>query len=673
MTERVIGPTGSKRRRRTLLLLPLAALAALMLAIMGSAANGPSPINFEIEGNLEAGAVATGTAVGSDWINLDSGNGGLGALQCPNNASSCSPGAVVDGPALGTGELFRDDLKVDPDHTTFTQGDKENDFANVTDPPPAGGVLTSDTPWHIVTGSVPPQKDDLFDIASNTYVAGTNSELDLGMLRTNNNGSSHVDFELNRLSWLPGSTDGVTCGTDTTGITGFKCPKRTEGDVLISFEISPSSTTPPVSVATRLFVWDLPGGTDANGHGRGSVDCQGPLTGNENTCPWEEITVPSNGSLAIVTAANAAEIPAGPWGSRLPDGTATSTIPPGGWFEAAIDLDRLGFPPSCPGFGTMSAKSRSSGSSVTSALTDLAGPFPVDLDVCGKITIIKDAQPNGAQDFSYTTTGGLTPSTFSLDDDADATLSNTKVYDQLSTGAYSVTEGAQGGGYTFSNASCVVDKTDSSSPTSATGGLTSNITLGNNGEVTCTYVNVLQRSLIISKVAKDASTSTTGNEPLGGVTFTISPDPTDGVGTLQVTDDGAGDQFATTVGKLCVNLGSTVSASSFSITETVPTGYAVVAPNPKTGIAPTSGTCATRGTTATADAAFVNTPLSTVTVTFSSQATGANGPATAANISCSPAGTTTEQGSADPAFDDTSESFADLSPGTVTCTINIDP
>jgi len=676
MTERVIGPTGSPRRRRTLLLLPLVALAALVLAIMGSAANSPAPVNFEIEGNLEAGDVGTagGTAVGSDWINLNAANGGQGALQCPGNAASCLPTAVVDGPAPGDGVLFRDDLKVDPDKTTFTQGDKENDFANVADPPPPGGVLQSDTPWHIVSGSVPPQKDDLFDIAANTFVAGNQAELDIGMLRTNNNGSSHVDFELNRLSWLPNSTTGITCATNQTGIAGFKCPVRTEGDFLISFEISPSSTTPPVEVFTRFFVWDLPGGTDANGHGRGSVDCQGPLTGNENTCPWEEITIPTN-PTAVLASANAAQIPAGPWGSRLPDGGPTSTIPPGGWFEVAIDLDRIGFAPSCPGFGTMSAKSRSSGSSVTSALTDLAGPFPVNLDTCGKLTIIKDAQPNGAQDFSYSSTGGLSPSTFNLDDDGDPTLSDRQIYDPLSPGTYTVTEGAQGGGYTFSSANCVVNTSDANDPTTATGGLTSTIHIGNGGEVTCTYINVLQRSLIISKVAKDASTPATGNEPLGGVAFTISPDPTDGVGTLQVTDDGVGDQFAGLAGKLCVNLGGTVSASSFDITESVPTGYAVVGPNPKTGVAPTSGTCASRGTGAAADAAFVNNPLSRFTINFDALVPGANATgATAASISCTGISPTPADPTPAPTtFDDDTEVYTNLAEGTYTCTIVIDP
>jgi hypothetical protein len=133
------------------------------LAIAGSAANSPPPVNFEIEGKLEAGLVLPGSAVSSDWTDLEATNRGQGALQCPNNASSCPPAQVEDGPATGGGVLFCDDLEVDPDHTTFTQGDKENHFTNVTNPPPPGGVLVSDTPRHIVTGGVPPQKDGLFE------------------------------------------------------------------------------------------------------------------------------------------------------------------------------------------------------------------------------------------------------------------------------------------------------------------------------------------------------------------------------------------------------------------------------------------------------------------------------------------------------------------------------
>jgi hypothetical protein len=49
----------------------------------------------------------------------------------------------------------------------------------------------------------------------------------------------------------------------------------------------------------------------------------------------------------------------------------------------------------------------------------------------GSITIIKDAVPNDAQDFSFSTTGGLSPASFVLDDDADPTHSNTQLYSNI--------------------------------------------------------------------------------------------------------------------------------------------------------------------------------------------------------------------------------------------------
>jgi hypothetical protein len=67
----------------------------------------------------------------------------------------------------------------------------------------------------------------------------------------------------------------------------------------------------------------------------------------------------------------------------------------------------------------------------------------------GTITVIKNTVPDGPQDFSFTIAGGLYASTFSLDDDADGTLSNTHVFSGL-PGTYTVTEGATTG-YTLTN------------------------------------------------------------------------------------------------------------------------------------------------------------------------------------------------------------------------------
>src|SRR5450830_9528 len=73
----------------------------------------------------------------------------------------------------------------------------------------------------------------------------------------------------------------------------------------------------------------------------------------------------------------------------------------------------------------------------------------------GTITIIKDTVPNGPQDFSFTTTGGLYATvganvyatTFSLvdDTDADSTHLNTQVFSGVLPGTYTVTEAAAEG------------------------------------------------------------------------------------------------------------------------------------------------------------------------------------------------------------------------------------
>jgi hypothetical protein len=397
-----------------------------------------------------------------------------------------------------------------------------------------------------------------------------------------------------------------------------------------------------VEVNTRFFVWDLPGGTDANGHGRGDVNCQGPLSGNENTCPWEEIQPPSG---VVVFGVNANQVPAGPWGSKNPNGTATSVIPPGGWFEAAIDLDRAGFAPGCPGFGSGSAKSRSSGSSVTSALTDLGGPFPVNLNTCARITIIKNTVPDGAQDFHYTTTGGLSPASFDLDDDADATLSNTKVYADLNAGDYSVTEQLPVFGYALTDLTCSVDANNPADPTTASGSTatgTSTIHLGNNGEVTCTYTNTRQLGAIkITKTAKNKNLGS-GDQPQANVNFAIS---------------GPGGTFNVATGANGTVCQDGLPFGSYTVTETVPTGYQADSTNPQTVNVGTNSTC---GDGNEATATFHNTPLTTITVDTTSLA-GAG--VTQSTVQCT--------GEASPSS--TPHTTGSYPPGTVVCTIVIDP
>ncbi|MBP9669276.1 MAG: hypothetical protein KBE09_03235 [Candidatus Pacebacteria bacterium] len=102
----------------------------------------------------------------------------------------------------------------------------------------------------------------------------------------------------------------------------------------------------------------------------------------------------------------------------------------------------------------------------------------------GSLTIVKDATPNSAQDFAFTTTGsGM--SNFSLDDDADGTLSNTRVFSGLAAGTFSVAETIPSGWF-------------QSSVTCSDGSPVSAIDLAEGENVTCTFTNTEYASLTVA-------------------------------------------------------------------------------------------------------------------------------------------------------------------------------
>ena len=103
---------------------------------------------------------------------------------------------------------------------------------------------------------------------------------------------------------------------------------------------------------------------------------------------------------------------------------------------------------------------------------------------CPSITIVKDAVPNDPQDFAFTTTGsGL--SGFSLDDDGNATLSNTQTFSNLAPGSYSVDEGTVAG-WSLTNLVCV-DPDSGTTVNLGTGVASIDLDAGEN--ITCTYTN----------------------------------------------------------------------------------------------------------------------------------------------------------------------------------------
>src|SRR5207237_1172327 len=88
-----------------------------------------------------------------------------------------------------------------------------------------------------------------------------------------------------------------------------------------------------------------------------------------------------------------------------------------------------------------------------------------------------DSQPNDPQDFAFSAGGGLSPSSFSLDDDSDPTLSNTRTFSNLIPGSgYSLSETVPRG-WDLTAATCVNE--GSISHIGASAGKTVTCTLSN--------------------------------------------------------------------------------------------------------------------------------------------------------------------------------------------------
>ncbi len=161
------------------------------------------------------------------------------------------------------------------------------------------------------------------------------------------------------------------------------------------------------------------------------------------------------------------------------------------------------------------------------------------------LTIAKDAVPNDAQDFSFTAGGGLSPASFSLDDDADGTLSNTQTFSNLPPGSgYSVSEQAQAGW-------------DLGSATCSDGSPVSNINLAVGENVTCTFTNNKRATIVVVKDAQpdDAQNfSFTAGGGLSPASFDLDDDADGTLSNSQTFTD-------------------LVAGSGYSISEAVPSGW----------------------------------------------------------------------------------------------------
>ncbi|HTE68171.1 MAG TPA: SpaA isopeptide-forming pilin-related protein, partial [Actinomycetes bacterium] len=172
------------------------------------------------------------------------------------------------------------------------------------------------------------------------------------------------------------------------------------------------------------------------------------------------------------------------------------------------------------------------------------------------------------------------------------------------------------------------------------------VTVTANEQVSVTFVDQRHRGAILVKKTRKHAADGSGDHPHQGVNFTVN-------GATKATDSN---------GEACFD---GLLFDDYTVHEDTPAGYEGEAD--KTVTVDNKASCGDDpyvGETVS----FSNTPLSNITVSFESQVPGG----TAATIECSELTATPPDGTPN-LFDDTSETFEDLVPGTYTCTVVVDP
>lgn len=307
--------------------------------------------------------------------------------------------------------------------------------------------------------------------------------------------------------------------------------------------------------------------------------------------------------------------------------------------EAQVALSAIFTDPTiCKSFGSVYLKSRSS-DSFTAALKDFVSPQPVNISNCGSVKIVKKddagAALAGAQ---FTLYKNLAP--IAAPRGAEDTVTSYKCT-------------------TAANGICIIQNVlmgdywavETVVPANHDGAADQAVNIPADTQVELSFVDIRHRGAIkITKTRKHVADGA-GNKPHAGVTFTIG-------GVLTAATDANG--------VVCVD---NLLLGNYTVHENLPSGYSGEAD--KVVTVDNKASCAD-STYVGETVAFSNTPLSGITVSFAPEISGA----TAAKISCSGTGGALAAKPVDAtptAFDDVSENYPGLLPGTYTCTVEIDP
>jgi hypothetical protein len=499
----------------------------------------------------------------------------------------------------------------------------------------SGGVK-QDVDCAGIKGSKAPNKDDLKRIYLATKTVNGHIYLNLAWMRIPQNtvnASAHVGFEFNQgTTACPAGSDGLV--------------RRTAGDLLLVYDFEGSASG---AATLTLRKWVTSGACEISSD---TAPCWGPAT---------DLTASGFAEAKVNTVAVTDTV-----------APTTDTLQKAEFGEAGVDLTNAGVFTAgvCTAFGQAEGVSRSSGNSGQAAMEDLVGPGHISLANCGTINIIKHTDPRGInQNFSYTSNiaGGqlnctldTTPASFTLNDHAGVDpaspittgTDNTEHCANVPIGSYTVTEGAEPSGFVLESLTCTATGSSSGSQ-DGTNPFQANITVAAGNEtVTCTYTN--QQQLGAIKITK---TSVKGNTPLAGATFSVTSGGTPIAGSPFTTDS---------TGTICVDH---LAFGNYVVTETAaPSGYAINDTTSHTVTVDNNALCSD-ATFVGESISFSDTPLTDITATATSEATGG----TQSTITCVNSSNANVGNSPQGPGESVSVGANGLMPGTYTCTIVIDP
>ena len=185
--------------------------------------------------------------------------------------------------------------------------------------------------------------------------------------------------------------------------------------------------------------------------------------------------------------------------------------------------------------------------------------------VAGSITIVKDAVPNSARDFNFTSTSNQTTTigSFILDDDSDPTQPSSRTFSNLAPGAYTVTEGGLPiTGWDLTDLTCTGGGANTTT-SKVTGIATIGLDAGEN--VICTYTNTQRANVNVTKTFK-------GGAIPAGQSFTFDIRTGASQGTVGTPHEGTILKSVTVTSATVMpfSLGTNLVPGTYQICEAIP-------------------------------------------------------------------------------------------------------